>query len=657
MSRSITIGNGNLLVGIDHRGHVRDFYFPYVGHSNHVSGASGSYTHRVGVWVDGSLKWLSDDSWKITISHPAGNVLSVINAHNDTLGVELTIVDAVHNEKNVFLREIIVKNMRDHAREIKVFFGQQFRISESRRGDTAYYDPRVQSVIHYKGHTAFLIHAECNNKSFTEYSIGVFDIEGKEGTFTDAEDGILSRNPIEHGSVDSVIGVIETVAGQSTALVHYWIAAGTSIQMVHEMHHTVLTESVDRLITSTQNYWQAWNEKDSPDLSLFEEPLMHLYKQSLQIIRVHADNHGGIIASSDSDMLNQGRDSYAYVWPRDAAISAYALDTANYTDTTERFFKFIAPLIEHDGYLMHKYRVDGVLGSSWHPWIRNGVQELPIQEDETALVVYMLVKHYDIARDIEFLESLYNSFIEPASNFMCEHIDPETGLPAHSYDLWEEKFGSSTYTASAVYGALLGASKVSALLGKRENAQKYLDRALLIKQAILAYLFDATTGMFLKLVRHENGRIIQDKTVDMSSFHGITFFGVLDSFDTRVQSAKKVVDEKLKIPTSLGGYIRYEGDTYYKTSGDAPSNPWCITTLWMAQYYILAARKEEELRPAYEILLWAKTHATQSGILPEQINPYTGEHLSTAPLVWSHAEFVLTIDAYRKKFKTFQKKC
>ena len=36
---------------------------------------------------------------------------------------------------------------------------------------------------------------------------------------------------------------------------------------------------------------------------------------------------------------------------------------------------------------MHKYRSDSSLGSSWHGWIVNGHPELPIQEDETALIL------------------------------------------------------------------------------------------------------------------------------------------------------------------------------------------------------------------------------------------------------------------------------
>ena len=655
MSRAVTIGNGNLLVGLDHRGQVRDFYYPFVGHSNHVSGASGSYMHRVGVWVDGSLRWLSDESWDITITYTEFSGASDIRARNEFLGVTLHITDVVHNEKNVFVRKLTIINERDVPRDIKVYFGQEFRISESRRGDTAFYDPRVRSVIHYKGHNAFLVYAMHNNVGFSEYSVGLFGIENRQGTYTDAEDGHLSQNPIEHGSVDSVIGLHIKAKAHESTVAHYWITAGASLKEVHELHRYILTEQPDRIIGSTNRYWRAWIEKESRNFAPLEKSIERLYKHSLALIRAHTDNRGGIIASSDSDILNQGRDTYAYVWPRDGAIVANALDRAGHVDVTQRFFKFMSERMEQDGYLMHKYRVDGVLGSSWHSWIQHAVFKLPIQEDETATVLIMLAEHYTYARDLEFLESLYNPFIERIADFMSGYIEVETGLPIDSYDLWEEKYGSSTYTASSVYSALKAAAEISAILGKRENAERYRDRAERIKKAILTYLFDASSGTFIKLVRHEREGLIYDRTIDMSSLFGIVAYGVLDVFDKRVEKAFEVMTEKLKVSGTFGGYMRYEGDRYYKTGNEAPPNAWCITTLWVARYYVRHAKTKEDLEKAHDILRWILDRATMSGILPEQINPFTGAHLSTAPLVWSHAEFVITVDEYLKKYASLLK--
>jgi len=96
--------------------------------------------------------------------------------------------------------------------------------------------------------------------------------------------------------------------------------------------------------------------------------------------------------------------------------------------------------------------------------------------------------------------------------------------------------------------------------------------------------------------------------------------------------------------------MRYEGDGYYRTVKDAPPNAWCIATLWMAQYNIKAAKTRRDMKEAYETLRWVYDRARKSGILPEQIHPYTGQHLSVAPLIWSHAEYVITIDEYIKKY-------
>jgi len=73
--------------------------------------------------------------------------------------------------------------------------------------------------------------------------------------------------------------------------------------------------------------------------------------------------------------------------------------------------------------------------------VHNGKPELAIQEDETALVLVALWNYYNYSSDLEFIESIYNSIIAKAADFMCSYRDVSTGLPKPSYDLWEQKFG------------------------------------------------------------------------------------------------------------------------------------------------------------------------------------------------------------------------
>lgn len=650
MARAVTIGNGNLLVGIDACGLVRDFYFPYVGEANHVSGASGNFMHRVGVYVDDQISWLTDPAWEIKVVLSPDSAIGTVVAKNVTLQVTLESRDAVHNEKNIFLREFTVHNDSETARTIKLFLAQQFRIFESRRGDTAMYDPRVQAIIHYKGDVALLVNATVNGKPFSEYNIGLFGIEGREGTYMDANDGVLSGNSIEHGSVDSVIGLSFTCAAHSSQIANYWVVAGHSIPEAHTLDEHVLTESPLRLINSTEAYWKAWLEKEQTDLSLLPNVLQTLYRRSLLIMRAHTDNRGGIIASSDTDMLHHGRDTYSYVWPRDAALIAHAYDVTGYRDVARRFYDFMTRCLEPGGYLMHKYRSDGVLGSSWHSWLHEGKPRLPIQEDETATVLFVLWEHYELYHDIEFIESIYNSFIEPAALFLCEYIEPTTGLPQPSFDLWEEKYGTSTYTSASVYGGLMAAAKFATTLGKDQDARTYQAIAQRIQTAIGTVLFDAERGVFVKHVLvGESGDITYDRTLDASSVLGLIRFRVFDIDDDRVVQALTKTEQLLQVQGPSRGLVRYEGDEYYRMRDAESPNPWVITTLWIAQGYIEQATTLAELKRPLEILEWTESHATFSGVLAEQMHPNTRQHLSTAPLVWSHAEFVLTVRSYLRK--------
>lgn len=648
MARALTIGNGNILVGLDYRGQVRDFYYPFVGQTNHVSGASGSYVHRIGAYINDVLYWFDDPSWQIAIGHPETGLTGGFIAEH-TSGIVIKSDDEVHNEKNIFLRQLTVTNTTEKPITCKLFFYQQFRISESRRGDTSLYDPRVGAIIHYKGADTFLINAQVNGVRFTEYNIGLFGIEGKEGTYFDAYDGVLEKNPIEHGSVDSIIGVSCTLEPRGTSIVDYWIVCGHSIHEVHTLDAHVLEETPKRLIHSAEAFWLAWLDQQTTRIEGLSSKVKELYLRSLLTMRVHTDNRGGIIASSDTDMLHHGRDTYSYVWPRDGALIAHVFDSVGYHDVARRFYGYMAKCQEPAGFLMHKYLPDGSLGSSWHPWLQRGVVELPIQEDETATMLFVLWKHYETRPDIEFIESMYNSFIEPAAQFLCDYVEAETGLPHASFDLWEEKYGTSTYTTASVYGGLMAAVHFANLLGKDNDGRTYLAVAQRMKTAIRQYLYDEARGVYVKQVVHTDDGLIYDKTIDTSSVHGLLFFEVLDPDDETIISSVRVVEETLQVSGDSRGFVRYQNDSYYTLQDAGSPNPWVITTLWMARYRILCAKSLTDLEMVYQVLEWTASHAGAGGTLAEQMHPHTREHKSAAPLIWSHAEFVLTVKAYIDK--------
>lgn len=108
----------------------------------------------------------------------------------------------------------------------------------------------------------------------------------------------------------------------------------------------------------------------------------------------------------------------------------------------------------------------------------------------------------------------------------------------------------------------------------------------------------------------------------------------------------EAVRQKLWLPTKTGGMARYEDDTYYRGGNDVTGNPWFISTLWLADYFLEKPDKDTGLSDALELLNWVADHALSSGVLPEQLHPHTGEPLSVSPLTWSHAAFLTTTLRY-----------
>ena len=651
MARDIPIGNGNMPIEFDKEYHLRELFFPHVGQENHV----GYEPFRFGVWVDGKFSWIPD-GWKIDKDYLEDSLVTQVHLINENLKIRLVTNDLIDFHENIYLRKLTVENISDSHRDIRIFFGHDFHIYGNPIGDTAAFRPEVNGMLHYKNERYFLINIYANKK----YGIDQFATGNKEfsdfiGTWKDAEDGTLSGNPISQGSVDSVIALHLTLKGRQKEHCFYWICVGKSWQEVSALNKIVMKKKPETILRRTLDYWKLWVDKEELNLDLLPPKVGRLYKRSLIILRTQINNCGSIIAANDSDAIQFNRDTYSYMWPRDGALIAYALDLAGYSEITCRFFNFCAKVIEEEGYFFHKYTPSGALASSWHPWLKDKKNQLPIQEDETALVIWALWNHYTLYKDIEFIKPLYKPLIKRAADFLMNYRDLNTKLPLPSYDLWEERLGISTFTVSTVYGGLMAAANFTEAFGETELTGEYRKGAGEIKEAMERYLFLEKEKRFALMINFkDNGGIEVDSTLD-AGLYGLFAFGPFAAHEEKVVSTMEQVYEKLWCKTGVGGIARYENDYYYRVSQDVPGNPWFVTTLWFAQYYIARAAAKSELDKAMDIILWVADRALPSGVLAEQVHPYTSEPLSVSPLSWSQATFIIAVQEYLNKYMEIEK--
>jgi glucoamylase len=682
MPRDIPVGNGRMLVTFDNKYQIRDVYFPHVGQENHA----GAGPCRFGVYTDipGSKKsalfWTTSEGWTIRQRYLRDTLTTSVSLDHPQLRLAIYCNDTIDFHRNILVRKIKIKNLASHERVVRIMHHQDFNMFGTKVGDTAYFDPELRSIVHYRTKRYLMVtFYSSGEQRIDEYATGTSGFHGAEGTWRDAEDGHLQGNAIAQGAVDSTVALHVNLPPDGERTVYMILIAGHSREELLELHKWLTKMSPQGVIDRTTSYWRLWAGGTNINFGNLPPKVVDLFKRSLLVVRTQIDNDGAIVAANDSDIMQFSRDTYSYVWPRDGALVADALDLAGFPDIARWFYNFCAKTITEDGYFYHKYNPDGSPASSWHPWVLKNERAMPIQEDETALVVWAIWRHYYRYRDIEFVRPLWVDIVQKAADFMCKYRDSHTGLPLPSYDLWEERWGVHAFTVATVYGGLKAARNFAVCFGDREKAEKYNTAAEEIRAGAAKYLWSDKLKRFVRRlvpkeqpVPPDDANYVEaeqlktepktedfyevDETID-ASLYAIYKYHLFEADDERVVATMRAVEEKLWVKTRVGGLARYENDYYHRVSNDiaaVPGNPWFICTLWLADYYITRAQTTAELKMALPIFEWTAAHALESGVLAEQVNPYTNEPLSVSPLTWSHATVVSTAIKYLEKLQQLQ---
>lgn len=669
--RPLIFGNGRILICEDEKGTIRDIYFPYVGLENHgnsikagICDLDSLYCSWFDTWdikqryksdfektffkmsegtsgkqrgvkggdftsVSGLDSCTSPNSGSTFSSPPEKEVpgpfrevVSNIGEtvfENSEIGVRATVRETVHPSMNIFYRVFEVKNTSRKTKHLRLFLNQNYRILENKIGETGVIDGNT--LIHYKRDRYFLHGSE---PDFDQYAVGTAEWKGLEGTWKDMESNAhLSGNPVSHGSIDSTLGwTLPEIKPGDAERVHTWIVLGKKYCNVLKRHRGIKDSSKNSVFNINFNFWNSFTERISvlPEFARMQElpaGVTECFYRSLLAVVAHMDISGSIIASCDSDIKQFGADLYTYCWPRDAAWVCLALDRARYHHLSTQTFEFFSKIITHRGNFLHKYTPAGDFGSTWHP--------VPMtQIDETGLPLYALYYNWEIAKNIWTVGRYYRDLIHPAAEYLTKHLD-ETGLPASSFDLWEERKGVHTYSACTVYAGLYGASELARTLGDYAKAETWAEAAARVKQAVRNRLYDEKEKRFR--------RSLEDPTLDSSTF-AVWYFGILPPDDPRVVRTMEAIEQELIRPT--GGVARYHQDRYY-----GYMNSWIICTLWLAQWHTACGN----LKRALELLEWCAAHAHPTGLLPEQVDS-EGKPWSVLPLAWSHSTYVLAVLEY-----------
>lgn len=598
------IGNSQMLATIGKNGELRYLFWPTIDYPQHVLGSLPGlfYSNKDA----GKFEWLTDFPWEGKQEYVENTNIMLTTFKNFEAGLIVTTTDFVLPDDDVLIRHFSFQNASTNDVFLRFFYYNDLALSETDIDDTAYYLQEQDAIIHYKRNFYFLywgtgkssghqcgVHGESSN-AFND----VYDSKLSGGSLV-LYDGTRAVN----SCLSWDIGVLQSRQEKDLTVL---IAMGSNEEEVLKLLDKNRRTAFDVLLKRTEDYWKTWLNSFKHDFG--DETVNRIVKRSLLVLKLLSDkNHGGIVAAPCMEP------EYRFCWPRDATYVAYAFDRCGFHNESKKFYRWCKKAQEPEGGLYQRYFIEAkIRGPCWSSQI-----------DEIATVIWGIGKHFDLTKDRGFLKSLWST-IEKAADFMCDKMDPKTSL-IESVGLWEEKFGSHTYSNAAVYSALKTSSRIAKVLDENNLSEKWNASAEKIKNALLELAWDSSENQFVKTFNPRDG------TLDVSLL-GLTFpFDVFPAQDKMMRKTALAIEDLFDY--EIGGIGRYSGDTYYG------GNPWVLSTLWLALYY----EKLKDINRTEKLVKWAIDRATELDLLPEQVNKSNGSSLSAVPLAWSHAFFILAI--------------
>ncbi len=624
------------MVSIGARGELLAFFYPRIDYAQNIEES------QAGVHFEGRMLWINPE-WESKQAYLEDTNILQTNLHH-AAGIDIAIEDMVLPERAVLVRKFKITTSR--SLKAKFFYYANFAAGEHRVKNSGFCDPSG-IIVHYWQHINIGL---ASNPEFEEWQIGkALDTAWWTNAKLDSEDGILKRNREEIGYVNASVSWkldLEPEVGREIVL--FLLAASNRFALKDEIRR-IKEIPYGELHAQTKKFWLQWISR-ARKLEL-EEKYQAIYKRSLLVLSLLRDRQfGSFIAAPEFDHFFEKSGGYGYCWNRDATQMALALDAAGYIEAGEAYAAWCKEMQLEDGSWFQRYWVDGALASSW------GNFDFSTQLDQVGCTLHFYLEH---ARYVEDRQR-YFQFIWKSVERAAEYIMRRTASGLHDTcaDLWESHFGSFTYTNAALHRGLLSAAEIASAVEERELAEKWRGRAMLIKQEVLNK-FWLKEGYFARGM--VNGKL--DKTYDASILGVLEPFELLDLRNTKERSMLEhsilLMGKRLGIYVNQGiGIKRFEGDEYIG------GNPWTITTLWYAIVLLKLAcfywnsdqsKAKYYWEKAAACVEWCLRATTSTGLLPEQVDRFTGKPAWAIPIGWAHALIVKCLILMEKLSRSSRK--
>ncbi|WP_067172900.1 glycoside hydrolase family 15 protein [Microtetraspora niveoalba] len=389
-------------------------------------------------------------------------------------------------------------------------------------------------------------------------------------------------------------------------------------------------EKIAADLEATLTSWRAWSRAHQA----YEGPYLGLVRHSGRVLQGLSYQPTGAIVAAATAALPEAAGGkrnwdYRYAWIRDASFTMDALWVAACPDEAEEFFSFMttaAATYEPERALQIMFGVGGErdLTERELPHLRGWRDSWPVRTGNGAwrqpqIDVYgaLLGAASRLADQLPWADPDERAFLAALADAAAR----QWSRPDHG--IWEIRGDPRHYVYSKVmcWVALDRAIALADRLDAADRVPRWRRARDEIRRAVLRDGWNEEAGAFTQAF----GSPDLDASVLM-----MPIVGFLPADDPRMLATVDAVVERL---TGENGLVyRYRADDGLEGGEGA----FVLCTFWLAQTLALAGRVER----ACEVFENAVSYVNDVGLLAEEIDPATGEHLGNFPQAFSHIGLV-----------------
>ncbi|NLO89329.1 MAG: hypothetical protein GX088_03245 [Clostridia bacterium] len=609
------VGNSRMLAAVSPEGELLRLFWPHIDFPQNIA------QFHTGIIIqhpcsDPELLWFHEDIWQHSQIYLENSNILVTTHYSPELGLKVIQEDFVHPQYDVLVRNFNIENLGDDK-----FFGSfacynHMKVNDMQRYNTVLYLKERDAFLHYFNNIYFMLGG---SRSPMGFQCG--NPKGKDCPLIFIKKGLPAGRTCANGiCASAALWDLGYISENRTGNITLFIAAGETREKTAEIFKKIKSKDIKELRSEALQHWENYL-KAGRSLSLQSGLINKLFKRSLLVLKLLNDRESGaFIASPEFDPRYEQSGGYGYCWPRDSVFTAWALASAGYGSTAEKFYYFGAEVQRKDGLWSQRYYTTGITAPCWGD-----------QLDETGIMLWGIRQHYLTTKNYDFLLKMWGS-VKKAAEGLIGKIDSNTFLPRPSFDIWEDSNGISTYTTATVIAGLKAAFNTAKELKEEKlintKTEDLKELCQNIKLALDNFMWNEAEEYYMRGLI--NG--LADKTVDSSTLGLLFPFKIVDYEDERAQKIIYTVERHLT-DEIVGGIKRYQGDEYIK------GNPWILITLWLSICcYLTGSRNKAE-----KYLMWSVKHRNHLDLFAEQVDKLSGQPAWALPLGWSHAMFVLAV--------------